>query len=308
VGAVVEDLASVGDHVFIVDDLFWNHPERSLELAQALRRRGVRKRWILVQSRTDLVRRNPALLEAWRPLARDFDIFFGLEAPSDAGLDRLAKDASREDTLEAARLARSLRYGVTGNFVVDPDWSEDDFRVLWDFVETHRFERAGYTILTPLPGTPLHRDHAALRRDAPYEQYDMHHALWEPRLGAARFFALYAETWRRSILNLKGRKRWRDWAGQIRPAQIPYLTRVLFRTQRLMNPAAYLAEHRAAPGGAAAAAAPEPASAQRLAAVSEAVERPQDHRERLEHPGVSRGVAVGAVVQQEHAARTDPAA
>jgi len=78
----------------------------------------------------------------------------------------------------------------------------------------------------------------------------MHHALWEPRLGARRFFELYAETWRRSILNLQGKKRWTDWARQVRPAQIPYLTRVLLRTQRLMRPEAYLAEHGAAWTGA----------------------------------------------------------
>ncbi len=243
ISSVVEDMASTGDCLFIVDDLFWNHPERSLELASALRRRGVRKRWILVQSRTDLVARHPELLEAWRPLAQDFDIFFGLEAPSDSGLDHLTKDATVKDSIEAARLARGLRYGVTGNFVVDPDWGEAEFRTLWDFVAENHFERAGYTILTPLPGTDLHRDHPSLRRDAPWYSYDMHHLLWEPRLGAARFFELYAETWRRSILNLQGAKRWRDWAVQVRPSRIPQLTRVLLRTQRLMKSAAYLREY-----------------------------------------------------------------
>jgi hypothetical protein len=74
----------------------------------------------------------------------------------------------------------------------------------------------------------------------------MHHALWEPRLGPARFFELYAETWRRSILNLGGQKRWRDWAAQVRARQLPYLTRVLLRTQRMMRASAYLSEHEAA--------------------------------------------------------------
>src|SRR5262249_39237110 len=74
IGAVVEDFASVGDAVFVADDLFWNHPERSLELAQELLRRGIRKRWLLVQTRTDLVCRRADLLEAWRPIAKDFDI------------------------------------------------------------------------------------------------------------------------------------------------------------------------------------------------------------------------------------------
>src|SRR5262249_4254501 len=120
IGRVVDDLASVGDSVFIVDDLFWNHPARSLELAEALKKRGVKKRWILVQSRTDLVARHPELLEAWRPIARDFDIFFGLEAASDRGLAEVVKDAGVNSSIEAAQVAREFKYGVTGNFLVDP--------------------------------------------------------------------------------------------------------------------------------------------------------------------------------------------
>ena len=71
----------------------------------------------------------------------------------------------------------------------------------------------------------------------------MHHVLWEPRLGARRFFELYAETWRKSILNTSGEKRWVDWMRQIRPAEIPYLARVLWRTQRMMKAGAYLREY-----------------------------------------------------------------
>jgi len=73
-----------------------------------------------------------------------------------------------------------------------------------------------------------------------------HHVLWEPRLGAKRFFELYAETWRRSILNTAGEKGWLDWMRQVKPSQIPYLTRVLLRTQRVMKTGAYLQEHNAA--------------------------------------------------------------
>src|SRR5207244_3956359 len=50
IDSVCRDVASVGDHIFIADDLFWHHASRSLELARELGRRGIRKRWILVQS------------------------------------------------------------------------------------------------------------------------------------------------------------------------------------------------------------------------------------------------------------------
>jgi radical SAM superfamily enzyme YgiQ (UPF0313 family) len=245
--SVCEDFQSTGPHVFVADDLFWYPTARSLELAHELRRRGVRKRWMLVQSRTDLVAAHPELLEAWRPLAQDFDVFFGLEAATDQGLSELVKDTTVDRTVDAVRVARELRYGVTGNFVIDPDWTEPDFERLWAFVERHELSRAGFTILTPLPGTGYFEQMQDRLRAVRWAQYDMHHLLWEPRLGARRFFELYCETWRRSILNLGGRKSWADWTRQVRLRDVPFLTRMLLRTQRMMRPEAYLAEHALAP-------------------------------------------------------------
>ena len=243
IDAVCRDFASVGPNVFVVDDLFWGGAERSLELGRELVRRGVRKEWIVVQSRTDQVASHPELLEAWRPFSAAFDIFFGLEAATDGSLDRLAKDNTVDQTLEAVRVAREYGFGVTGNFVIDPDWDEDDFKRLWAFVEEHGLQRAGYTIHIPLPGTPYFESVRHRIRAPKWTQFDMSHLLWEPRLGPERFFELYCETWRRSVLNLRGSKPWWKWISQIKPRQIPLLMRALARTQRLMDPRYYLSEH-----------------------------------------------------------------
>jgi radical SAM superfamily enzyme YgiQ (UPF0313 family) len=248
--AVCRDFASVGDHIFVADDLFWHHPSRSFALAHELRRRGVRKRWILVQSRVDLVARHPDLLEAWRPLAREFDIFFGLEAATNEGLSRLMKDATVDQTALGIEVARRLEYGVTGNFVIDPAWSEADFERLWAFVERHQLHQAGFTILTPLPGTSYFDRMRPMLRERRWAHFDMHHALWEPSLGAPRFFELYCETWRRSVLNLRGRKSLWRWMREVDPRHALFLIRALRRTQRMMQPAHYLAEYDLAPSAA----------------------------------------------------------
>jgi hypothetical protein len=56
-----------------------------------------------------------------------------------------------------------------------------------------------------------------------------------------RFFELYCETWRRSVLYLQGQKRWWRWLPQVRLRDLPRLARILARTQRLMDPEHYLA-------------------------------------------------------------------
>ena len=245
IAAVVEDFATTGDSIFVADDLFWNNPSRSLELAKALRNRGIRKRWILVQSRTDLISRNAELLEAWRPIARDFDIFLGFEFASERALSDITKDAGIRESLAAVDVARSHRYGINGNFLIDPQWREEDFRELWDFVATHRLQRSGFTLLTPLPGTETYLENQERLKDLPWADFDMHHLLWEPHLGARRFSELYAETWRRSILNTSGDKKLLDWLRQVKLRQIPYMIKVLRRTQAMMKPETYLREYAA---------------------------------------------------------------
>jgi radical SAM superfamily enzyme YgiQ (UPF0313 family) len=243
IGSVCDDFAHVGDDVFVADDLFWYHPSRSRELALALRKRGIRKSWVLVQSRVDTVARNPELLEAWRPIAGEFDIFFGLEAATDDGLKGLAKDATVGQTEQAIEIARAYGFGVTGNFVIDPAWTETDFQRLWDFVDRNRLHQAGFTILTPLPGTAYFEEMRPRVAARQWSQFDMHHLLWEPALGPQRFFELYCETWRRSVLNLGGRKSVWEWLRQVQPRNAMFLMKALWRTQRMMDPRHYVAEY-----------------------------------------------------------------
>ena len=155
IGHVAEDFARVGHNVFVVDDLFFAPSARSLELARELVRRGIKKDWMLVQARLDTVMKHAALLAEWRPVARQFDLFFGFESPTDQGLRSLDKQMTVSALEEGVRVAKSYGFGVTGNFVVDPDWGEADFHALWDLVDRLGLERSGYTVLTPLPGTPF---------------------------------------------------------------------------------------------------------------------------------------------------------
>ena len=244
IDSVCRDLADVGPNVFVADDLFWYHEARSRELASEVVRRGIRKNYLLVQSRVDLVANHPELLDAWRPLAKLIDIFFGFEASTDDELEALAKDTTVDRIEEALRVCKELDYGVTGNFVIDPAWDEGDFERLWAFVDRHRLSRAGFTVLTPLPGTPYFEAMKSRIRAESWSQFDMHHLLWEPKLGPRRFFELYCETWRRSVLNLRGDKKWWKWIPQTNIRDLFFLAKLVKRTQHMMKPESYLMEHR----------------------------------------------------------------
>jgi radical SAM superfamily enzyme YgiQ (UPF0313 family) len=238
------DFEHTGKNVFIVDDLFWGDKARSEELGRELLASHERKNWILAQSRVDQVSESFDLLRLWRPLAQKFDIFFGFESPTKRGLDSLNKGTDPSKTLDAIRVARECGFGVTGNFIVDPDFSEEDFAELWNFIEAHQLYRVGFTILTPLPGTYYFEQSKAHLKVLDWNQYDLHHLLWKPRLPVKRFFELYCETWRRSVLNAGGRKKWWEWLREVDMRHIGHMARILARAQKLMDPQAYLAEFR----------------------------------------------------------------
>lgn len=242
IDAVCSDFEAVGANVFFVDDLFFSPPDHSLELARALVARGAKKNWILAQTRLDIVARQPALLEAWRPLAQQFDLFFGFEASSDAGLSEMSKDMSLDAMHEGVRVARQFGFGITGNAVIDPDWDEADFEKLWSLVDRLKLTRLGYTVLTPLPGTPLFESLKSRIVERDWSKWDMHHVLYEPRLGRRRFFELFVECWRRNVLGAEHAMNWVHWLKGLNPNQMWTLARVLWQTQRLLRVDAYLDE------------------------------------------------------------------
>ena len=244
IGSVCDDFERVGDDVFVADDLFWYHPSRSLELAHALRKRGIRKSWVLVQSRVDTVARHPELLEAWRPIAREFDIFFGLEAASDDGLKGLVKDATVGQTEEAIEIARGARLRRHREFRDRPGLAGTGLRAVVGLRGSER----------PAPGGVHHPDaaagHGVLRRDAPPRSArgsgrtsTCTTCSGSPRSAPQRFFELYCETWRRSVLNLGGRKSVWQWLRQVEPRNAMFLMKALWRTQRMMDPRHYVAEY-----------------------------------------------------------------
>jgi radical SAM superfamily enzyme YgiQ (UPF0313 family) len=182
------------------------------------------------------------VLAAWRPLSDEIDLFFGFESPTDQGLSALNKDFGVDEVERGVGAARQLGFGVTGNFVVDPGWTEHDFHCLWELVDRLQLRRVGYTVLTPMPGTALFSELSPRIVDSDRSRYDMHHAVVEPLLGRHRFFELFAETWRRNVLGQKSAGGWWRWLRGVPPAQAGLLLASLWRTQRLFRASAYLAE------------------------------------------------------------------
>jgi radical SAM superfamily enzyme YgiQ (UPF0313 family) len=109
---------------------------------------------------------------------------FGLESLSQEGLDRLNK--SWVKVADHERLLREInRAGImaTAEFILGTDGdTPESVRQLYDFVMRTRIAIARFYILTPIPGTDLHREFKAAGRllHEDYSRYTSTHCVFRP--------------------------------------------------------------------------------------------------------------------------------
>ncbi|MHC4108441.1 MAG: B12-binding domain-containing radical SAM protein, partial [Planctomycetota bacterium] len=153
---VVEEIASVDtDHITFVDDNFLMNQKREHAIADLIKSAAVNKRYSM-ECRTDSIVRHPELVSKWVDVGL-YAVLLGLEGASDKMLKTVNKRNTSRTNDEAIRILQDHGVIIWGAFIADPDWEEDDFVKLRDYVSRNRITHTQFTVLTPLPGTVLYR-------------------------------------------------------------------------------------------------------------------------------------------------------
>jgi hypothetical protein len=104
-------------------------------------------------------------------------------------------------SLEAARIAEAVQVFhdngilVRGNYVIPPDYGDEDFDALEAFAAENSVALSGYTILTPMPGTVLYRNLASQIVDGDLEKYNFFNCVLPTRLPLERFYERVGALW-----------------------------------------------------------------------------------------------------------------
>ncbi len=174
--------------VFFADDHTFSDTSRAEELCSLIRREDAGRRYA-GYARCDTVVRHPALFERWRAAGLR-DLTIGVEAARDSQLARLAKGTDTRVNEEAIRILHRLDINPLAHLLVDPDFTEEDFDALADFVARTNLSHPFFVVLTPLPGTILFEEQRGRIR-SPYEHYDFLHAIVSTRLEPERFLTRF---------------------------------------------------------------------------------------------------------------------
>jgi radical SAM superfamily enzyme YgiQ (UPF0313 family) len=192
---VLAELATVSsDHITFVDDNFLMNSRRESTIADLIRSEGLRKRFSM-ECRTDSIVRHPELVEKWVEVGL-YAVLLGLEGGSDKMLKGVQKSCTIDTNNQALRILQDNGVIIWGAFIVDPDWTEDDFKQLRDYVSEKQITHTQFTILTPLPGTQLYEERRDELLTDDYSCFDTLHAVLPTRLPRETFYQNFAGLYR----------------------------------------------------------------------------------------------------------------
>lgn len=194
---VLSEICAVStDHITVVDDNFFMNYKRENAIADLVRSEGIKKTFSM-ECRTDSIVRHPELVEKWMDIGLCV-VLLGLEGGCDKILKDVNKSCNIDTNNQAIKILKDNGVIIWGAFMVDTDWTEDDFKLLRDYVRENEITHTQFTILTPLPGTQLYKDRRDELLTSNYSCFDTLHAVLPTRMPREKFYQNFANLYRQS--------------------------------------------------------------------------------------------------------------
>lgn len=175
----------------LVDANSFGNPDHALKLADAIARAGLSKQY-LADVRADTVVRHPELLRYWKEIGLRA-VVIGFEEITDRSLTSLNKQSDAATSSEAIAILHQLGITIVGDFIISPDYTEEDFDKLASFVDEQSIELPMYTVLTPLPGTRLYQQLKPRITIENLDYYTLTNSVVATRLPEEVFYQRYAD-------------------------------------------------------------------------------------------------------------------
>lgn len=184
---VADELAGLPqEHIYFCDDeTFLNEPH-ARRLAEVIRERGIKKRYF-AWARSTTVNRRPELFRLWREIGLDC-VFLGFEAIRDEALDQISKHSTVADNERAHAALREMGIAVQAGFMVNADFTREDFRALQDYMKRMPPAQITCTVFTPSPGSPAWHEERERYVCHPFDLHDCMHPLTPTALPLKEFF------------------------------------------------------------------------------------------------------------------------
>ncbi len=193
IDAVVRDIKLLGDIpvIRLVDANTFGNIDRAKNLCRALVKAEIKKQY-LADIRSDTVVRHPEMLQEWKEAGLRA-VVIGFEEISDASLSAMNKANKASINTEAISILNDLGITIVGDFIISPDYDENDFERLGNYLSEKPIDLPMITVMTPLPGTPLYEQQKSRIVNHNLDYYTLTNAVTKTKLNEKLFYTLYAE-------------------------------------------------------------------------------------------------------------------
>jgi len=241
---IVDELARIKEPgVFVLDDVAFVNEKHSMEIGEAIARKGIRKKYY-IETRGDVLIRNKDVFKFWKEIGLDI-VFIGLEAIDEEGLKSFRKRTNLGNNFEALEVARAMGLCVALNIIADPDWDRARFEVLRQWC-LEIPDIVSVSVMTPYPGTENWYTEPRDLTSLDYRLFDIQHVVLPTRLPLAEFYKEFVKT--QQVMNMKHlgwaalKETAKIIAGHLLHGQTNFL-RSLWKFNSVFNPDLLLADH-----------------------------------------------------------------
>ena len=194
--SVVKELETIPEkYIDFIDDNTLADVPRAYKLCELIREKRLKKIY-KVYSRSDTVAQHPDLIKKWKEIGLEL-ILIGFESFRDEELKKWNKKTNIHQNEEALRILKENDVEAAAYFVVDPDYTKEDFQALSLYVEKANLTHPVFTILTPFPGTDLFEQRKE-EINFNYELFDFFHTVLPTRLSRKEFYKYFTGLYKRA--------------------------------------------------------------------------------------------------------------
>jgi hopanoid C-3 methylase len=122
-------------------------------------------------------------------------VICGFESFREEELKKYHKGSSAKLIELAIEVFHDNNVQLRGNYVVPPDYMLDDFKALSDYASAHRVVYAGYTILSPMPGTDYYDEVKDQIIDHNLSKYNFFNCVLPTKMPLEEFYKQVGSLW-----------------------------------------------------------------------------------------------------------------
>ncbi len=163
------------------------------DLFDRIKLEGIQKEYIM-DIRADIAVNNPGLIEKFAKGGLKI-VICGFESFREDELRKYNKSYGAGLIEKAINIFHDNGIMLRGNYVIPNDYSKDDFKALSDYASSHKVNYAGYTILTPMPGTVLYQEKKDEIIDHNYLKYNFFNSVLKTKLPIDEFYNEVGKLW-----------------------------------------------------------------------------------------------------------------